>query len=123
MKPTIRVKCPTCGDVNNVSAETDVCPKCKRPMGLSGEGSIYIYRQGSFYGAGGAFGLYLNGQPFGTYILHSAVGMSRGCRDLQVTITPEQPVAYTKVYIKPGFWTNSFVIEPMDPALLELDKA
>ena len=137
MKPTIRVKCPSCGDVNNVSVETDICPKCKQPMGLSGEGSIYIYRQGSFYGAGGAFGLYLNGQPygyignrellrlplkFGTYILHSAVGMSRGCRDLQVTITPEQPVAYTKVYIKPGFWTNSFVIEPMDPALLELGK-
>lgn len=57
---------------------------------------------------------------FGTYIIHSAVGMSRKCRDLQVTISPENPVAYTKVYIKPGFWANSFVVEPLDPKLLDL---
>lgn len=34
------------------------------------------------------------------------------CTDLTVNITPENPVAYAKVYIKPGFWANSFVIEP-----------
>ena len=57
---------------------------------------------------------------YGTYNIHSAVGMSRKCQDLQVTITPENPVAYTKVYIKPGFWANSFVVEYVDPATLEL---
>ena len=46
--------------------------------------------------------------------------MNRKCRDLEVNITPENPVAYTKVYIKAGFWTNSFVVEPVDPSLLDL---
>ena len=79
--------------------------------------------------------MYINGEPyghignkellrlplkFGTYNIHSAVGMSRKCQDLQVTISPEHPVAYTKVYIKAGFWANSFVVEPVDPKLLDL---
>lgn len=133
MTAKIRVKCPHCGDASNVNSVNDICPECKKPLGLAPEGSIYIYRQGSFYGVAGKFGLYINGEPygfignkellclplkFGTYNIHSAVGMSRKCRDLQVTITPENPVAYTKVYIKPGFWTNSFVVEPLDPRLL-----
>lgn len=131
----VRVKCPYCGEANNVSAMNEPCRKCKQPQNMKGEGSIYIYRQGSFYGIAGGFGLYLNGVPyghignrellripvpFGTYNIHSAVGMSRECRDLVVNITPETPVAFTKVYIKPGFWTNSFVVEFMDPNLLEL---
>jgi hypothetical protein len=95
---------------------------------------IYLYRQGSFYGVAGAFSLYINGVdfggignkellciplPYGTYNIHCAAGMSRKCRDLVVTLSPEMPQAYTKVYIKPGFWTNSFVVEPMDPRLLQ----
>ena len=59
--------------------------------------------------------------PYGTYNIHSAVGMSRKCRDMQVTLTPEYPNAYAKVYMRSGFWTNSFVIEPLDPALLNLE--
>ena len=134
MEARIRVKCPHCAHVSNVQSVNDYCPKCRRPLDLQPEGSIYIYRQGSFYGVAGGFGLYINGEPygyignrellrlplkFGTYNIHSAVGMSRKCRDLQVTISPECPVAYTKVYIKPGFWTNSFVIEPHpNPSLL-----
>jgi len=135
MSAKIRIKCPHCGEVKNVSSVNDICPKCKQPLGLSEEGSIYIYRQGSPYGIAGGFGLFINNQPygyignkellrlplkFGTYIIHSAVGMSRKCKDLQVTISPENPVAYTKVYIKPGFWANSFVVEPVDPKLLDL---
>ena len=135
MSAKIRIKCPHCGDANNVYAINEPCPKCKQPMGLVEEGCIYVYRQGSPYGIAGGFGLYLNGQPyghignrellrlplrFGTYNIHSAVGMSRKCRDLQVTISPAYPVAYVKVYIKPGFWANSFVVEPVDPNLLEL---
>ncbi len=133
MQAKLRMKCPHCGDVNNVRPDVQVCPKCKKPVSLCPEACIYLYRQGSFYGVGGGFGLFINNMPYGyignrellciplpygTYTIHSAVGMSRKCRDLQVTLTPQNRVAYTKVYIKPGFWTNSFVIEPMDPALL-----
>lgn len=135
MSAKIRIKCPHCNEAENISSVNEVCPNCKKPLDLSQEGKIYIYRQGSFYGIAGGFGLFINNQPygyignkellcipvpFGTYNIHSAVGMSRKCRDLQVTISPENPVAYTKVYIKPGFWTNSFVVEPVDPNLLEL---
>lgn len=135
MSAKIRIKCPHCNEVSNVLSVNGTCPECSKPLELSEEGSIYIYRQGSFYGIAGGFGLFINGEPFGyignkellripvkfgTYNIHSAVGMSRKCRDLQVTITPENPVAYTKVYIKPGFWTNSFVVEPLDPKLLDL---
>ena len=135
MAAKIRVKCPHCGEASNVFTTNDPCPKCHQPMGIIEEGNIYIYRQGSFYGIAGGFGLYINEVPFGhignkellripvrygTYNIHSAVGMSRKCRDLLVTISPENPVAFTKVYIKPGFWTNSFVVEYVDPNLLDL---
>ena len=135
MAAKLRVKCPHCGDAENAFSVNDVCPKCKQPYGLSDEGSIYINRQGSVYGVAGSFGIYINEQPFGyignkellripvkfgTYTIHSAVGMSRKCRDLTVTVTPENPAVYTKVYIKPGFWANSFVVEYVDPNLLDL---
>lgn len=135
MAAKIRIKCPHCGEAENLLSISDSCPKCKKPLGLEEEGSIYIYRQGSPYGIAGGFGLYINDIPygyignkellripvkFGTYNLHSAVGMSRKCRDLQVTVTPENSSVYAKVYIKPGFWANSFVIEYVDPALLDL---
>ena len=135
MSAKIRIKCPLCGEAKNVHSINEVCPECHNPMNIAEEGNIYIYRQGSPYGIAGGFGLFLNGQPygyignkellripvrFGTYNIHSAVGMSRKCQDLQVTITPENPVAYTKVYIKPGFWANSFVIEYVDPNKLDL---
>ena len=50
--------------------------------------------------------------PEGTYTLRVAVGMSRKCNDFTVTLTPENRFANAKVWIKPGFWANSFVIEP-----------
>lgn len=135
MAAKIRVVCPHCKEASNVHSINDVCPECKKPLGIEEEGSIYVYRQGSPYGIAGGFGLYLNTVPsghignkellrfplkFGTYNIHCAVGMSRKCQDLQVTISPENPVAYTKVYIKPGFWANSFVVEYVDPKLLDL---
>ena len=135
MAAKIRVKCQHCKEVNNVNSVNDPCPKCGQALGVEEEGNIYIYRQGSPYGIAGGFGLYINEQPygyignrellripvkFGTYNIHSAVGMSRKCRDLQVTISPENPAVYTKVYIKPGFWTTSFVVEYVDPNLLDL---
>lgn len=132
----IRIKCAHCGNVANIRPGDAQCPKCKKPLNISEEGKIYLYRQGSFYGMAGAFGVYINGEPFGhignkealcmplpygTYTLHSAVGMSRKCRDLEVTLSPESPNAYAKVYMRPGFWANSFVIEPLDPSLLNLE--
>ncbi len=135
MAAKIRIKCPLCGEASNVHPGTNVCPECKRPIEIPQEAAIYLYRQGSAYGIAGKFGVYLNGQPyghignkellcipvkFGSYNIHSAVGMSRKCQDLVVNLSAEHPVAYTKVYIKPGFWTNSFVVEPVDPKLLDL---
>ncbi len=131
----LRVKCPTCGEVLNITPGNEVCNKCKQSIPVSPEGCVYLYRQGSPYGIAGGFGIYINGEPighianketlcfplpYGTYSFHCAVGMSRKCQDLQITLTPENRQAYAKVYIKPGFWANSFVIEPMDPQLLNL---
>ena len=135
MAAKIRIKCPHCKKAANVFPNNTVCPECKKPVQLPPDGCIYLYRQGSPYGVAGGFGIYLNGEPYGhignkellcfplpygTYTIHCAVGMSRKCRDMQITLSPENRVAYTKVYIKPGFWANSFVIEPVDPKLLDL---
>ena len=135
MAAKMRFKCPHCGEIVNARPDATQCPECHRPVSMQAPAYIYLYRQGSFYGVAGGFGVYINGQPFGyignkellcipvaygSYTLHCAVGMSRECRDMVVNLTPQCPVAYTKVYIKPGFWTNSFVIEPVDPGLLDL---
>ena len=135
MAAKIRVLCPHCQKAENVHSTNEICPSCKKPLGIEEEGGIYIYRQGSPYGIAGGFGIYLNNQPYGyignkellriplkygTYNIHCAVGMSRKCRDMVVVLSPENPVAFTKVYIKPGFWTNSFVVEPVDPNKLDL---
>lgn len=135
MAAKLRVKCPHCGAVENVASGSAPCPKCGKSLDISPDACVYLYRQGSPYGVAGGFGIYINGEayghignketlcfplPYGTYTLHCAVGMSRKCRDLQVNLSPENRQAYTKVYIKPGFWANSFVIEPIDPKLLDL---
>lgn len=125
MANLLRVKC-SCGHVMN-AVPGSVCGKCKQPLDIPGDALISLYRKGSPYGIAGGFGIYINGEPmghignretvripvkYGTYNLHVAVGMSRRCNDMQVTLTPEKRFAYAKVWIKPGFWTNSFVIEP-----------
>ncbi len=135
MSAKIRMKCPHCNEVFNLAPGNSICPKCRQSVETNTEANIYLYRQGSPYGVAGGFGIYINGNPaghignrellrfplpYGTYNIHCAVGMSRKCRDMQVTLTPESNVAYLKVYIKPGFWANSFVIEPVDPRLLDL---
>ena len=135
MAAKIRIKCPHCGEAQNVHTEAGTCDECKKPYDFSEGGNIYVYRQGSPIGIAGGFGLYLNSQPYGyignkellripvkygTYNLHVAAGMSRKCQDMEVTISPENPVAYTKVHMRSGFWTNSFVVEPLDPKLLDL---
>lgn len=128
MSNELRVKC-ACGHVAN-AAPGSVCPKCKQPLPFPEDGLISIYRKGSPLGIAGGFGLYLNGEPigyignretvkipvaYGSYTLHVAAGMNRRCTDLTIAITPENRYAYAKVWMKPGFWTNSFVIEPASP--------
>ncbi len=124
-----RIKC-ACGNVAN-AAPGQVCPKCKRPYEFPQAGGyIQLYRKGSPMGIASGFGLYLNDQPlgyignketvkmpvpFGTHKLHVAVGMSRKCTDLMINVTPQAPRAFVKVWMKPGFWTNSFVLEPASP--------
>lgn len=133
MAAKLRLKCPNCGKIVNTDASA-ICPECKTAIALP-EGKVYLYRQGSPYGVAGGFGIYVNGEPYGfignketlcfclpygSYTFHCAVGMSRKCRDLVINLTPEMTEAFAKVYIKAGFWANSFVIEPMDPKLLNL---
>ncbi len=121
----LRIKC-NCGLVQD-TAEGNVCPKCKQPVNIPKDGMIHLYRKGSPLGVASGFGIYINSVPlghiankqtvsipvsFGTYTLHVAVGMNRKCKDLTINITPENPVGYAKVYMKAGFWANSFVVEP-----------
>ncbi|MBE5804890.1 MAG: hypothetical protein E7316_10320 [Clostridiales bacterium] len=125
MAKLYRVKC-SCGNVIN-AAPGNVCPKCGQPLKFPEGGMISLYRKGSPLGVAGGFDIYINNEPFGhignretvhipvsygTYNLHVAVGMSRRCTDLVVNVTPENRQAYAKVWMRPGFWTNSFVIEP-----------
>lgn len=134
MPAKTRIKCPVCKKVSNIPENSSVCPECKKTIEVSSDACIYLYRQGSPYGIAGGFGIYINGEPYGyignkellrfplpygTYTLHCAVGMSRKCKDMEITFTPDNKEVYAKVYIKPGFWANSFVIEPLDPKLLK----
>lgn len=125
---SLRVKCP-CGNVMNAQPGA-YCTKCRAPLNIPADGAIYLYRKGSFFGIAGGFGLYIDGQPmgyignretvcipvtYGQHTLHVAAGMNRRCNDLIINITPMNRCAYTKVWMKPGFFTNSFVLEVSTP--------
>lgn len=126
MPSKFRLCCPNCKKVFDAPRDA-TCPKCKAPVSVPDEGMIQIYRKGSPLGVAVGFGVYLNGQPsgkiankesvciplpYGRYTVHIASGMNRRCNDPVVELTPDNPVVYLKVYMKPGFWTNSFVLEP-----------
>lgn len=121
-----RVKC-ACGHVMNAQPG-DCCPKCNQPVMFCPDGLLSLYRMGNFFGIANGFSVYIDGEPmgrignretihvplpFGTHNLHIACGMSRRCNDYLFTLTPNFRNVYAKVWIKPGFWTNSFVIEPV----------
>ncbi|MDO4748337.1 MAG: hypothetical protein Q4A12_04070 [Eubacteriales bacterium] len=120
----LRVKC-SCGEVVN-GVPGSICPRCKQPLVFPEDAAIYLYRKGSPLGIAGGFGIYINGEPYGhignketlcfplkygSYNLHIATGMNRRCNDLVFNLSPEHRIAYTKVWMKPGFWSNSFVLE------------
>lgn len=135
MPAKVRIKCPNCQNVANLHEGEFFCNKCGAPSVVTNGGSIYLYRQGSPIGIAGGFGIYINGEPyghigntellriplpFGTYNLHVAAGLNRKCNDMTIILSPQCNVAYVKVSMKMGFWTNSFVLEPVDPNLLNL---
>ncbi len=87
MTGRFRVRCPGCGNVTDIN--TDIpCPKC-------GNTSYSV--------------------PFGTHNVRMTAGMSRKCVDMTLTLTPQAPVGYLKAHIKPGFISNTVVIEPAMP--------
>ena len=125
----LRVKCTHCGHVDN-TVPGGLCPECHQPYDIPGDAVIYLYRKGSPMGIAGGFGIYINGEPFGhignretlcipvkygAHNLHVAMGVALRCNDLLITLTPQNRFAYVKVWMKPGFWTNSFVLEPSTP--------
>ncbi len=128
MATTLRVKC-SCGEVLNTTPGS-YCPKCKQPLYIPEDAVIYLYRKGSPLGIAGGFGIYINGEPmgfignketicipvkYGMHTLHVARGMNRKCNDLHINLTPQNRRAYAKVWMRPGFWTNSFVLEVARP--------
>lgn len=135
MAAKLRIKCPHCGKIGNIIPANPLCPSCANPIAIPGDACIYLYRQGSPIGIAGGFGLYLNNQPFGhignqellcfplpygKYNLHVATGMNRRCNDMLIELTPHNRCVYYKVHMRMGFWTNSFVLEPVDPKLLDI---
>ncbi|MCQ2466881.1 MAG: hypothetical protein MJ166_05115 [Clostridia bacterium] len=125
----LRFKCASCGNVFDIPGGAATCPKCNTPV--NGEmGTIQLYRMGSPIGAAVGIGLYINGAPYGhvankgminvmvpygTYKIHATLGMTRRCKDLEVTLTPEANVCFVKARVKAGFWTNTVIIEPAKP--------
>ena len=134
MAANLRIKCPNCKKVENAPNGTVFCTNCGTRVVPEAGGTLYLYRQGSPIGIAGGFGIYINGEPYGhignrellriplpygTYNLHCAAGMNRECTDMIITFTPQANVTYIKVSMKMGAWTNKFILEPVDPNLLE----
>ena len=125
MSKLLRVKCPGCGEVFDVAANSN-CPKCNNFVTIPGDGVLQLYRMGSPVGIAVGYGIYINGQPYGhlgncesiriplpygTYNIHCTCGMTRKCDDLVVNITPDNNHAYAKAHIKMGFWSNKLQVE------------
>ncbi len=125
-----RVKCSKCGNVLDVTGSLP-CPKCGTAIDVNLGGMIQLYRMGSPIGVAAGYGIYLDGQPighiankqsllipipFGNHQLHMTCGMTRRCQDLLFNVAPESPNVYVKAHIKPGFWTNTIIVEFADPA-------
>lgn len=125
-----RLKCPSCGNVFD-SAGTVPCSRCGTMIDVNAGGMIQVYRMGSPIGVAVGYGIYLDGQPighlankqsllipvpFGNHQLHMTCGMTRRCKDLFFSVTPQSPKIWIKAHIKPGFWTNSVVIEFANPS-------
>ena len=124
MSQLLRIKCPSCGNVQDILGNS-TC-SCGNPLVLPGDGVIQMYRMGSPFGIAVGFGIYLNDipmgylanadsiripVPYGHYKVHMTQGMSRKCVDQEFDITPVERIVYLKAHINVGFITNKIVIE------------
>lgn len=129
MALTYRVKCPTCGKVQNLP-RSGPCVDCGETLKVNQQGAIALYRMGNFIGAVSGYGIYLNGQPYGaignretiilplpygSYRLHIVCGMNRQCNDPVIRLTPKDPFVCLKVHVRLGFNSNRYIIQRVDP--------
>ena len=135
MSKLLRYKCKTCNKVEEYDS-ADFCPKCGNKF-VNSEGMVQIYRMGSPLGVAVGYGIYINGEPYGhlgntettriplaygTYNFHFTCGMTRKCKDVSITLSPEKPKAYIKARIKMGFWTNTIIAEEVSESDMPLIK-
>ena len=126
-----RVKCSHCGTVYD-SGYTGTCPKCGTPhnIDLVNNGIIHLYRMGHFSGSMNGLAIYINGEGMGhvantgsalielapgNYNLHCAIGMTRKCDDLKLTIEPGKTIC-VKSQLKMGAFTNQILLHVVDPS-------
>ena len=127
-----RMKCPACGNVQNLNG-SGPCAKCGAPLDVNQPASITLYRMGNVMGVATGFGIYLNEQPcgaianretvtiplpYGEYKMHIVCGMNRKCNDPVVNLTPQDPHVCAKVHMKMGFIQNKIIIERVDPSTM-----
>ena len=135
MAKIYRMKCPVCGEVQNLKA-SGPCKKCGAQLAVEQPAAIALYRRGNFMGSANGFGIYINEQPYGAignrenliiplpygdYKLHVVCGMNRKCNDPVVSLTPQDPYVCMKVHMKMGFISNSFILERADPSTMPQD--
>ena len=126
----LRIKCPSCGTVQDIQASGAACKKCSGALILPEDGVIQIYRMGNPMGCAVGFGVYLNEIPmghlgnteqiripvsFGHYTLHMTHGTNRKCQDAEFDITPDNRVVCLKAHLKMGFISNKVIIEQASP--------
>lgn len=127
MSALLRLRCPSCGEMQEIAADNTPCKKCSTPLSAVNMGVLQLYRMGSPIGVAVGYGIYLNtlpyghvgntetvriALPYGTYNLHCTCGMTRKCEDFSFTLSPSVPCIYAKASIKMGFWTNKINITP-----------
>lgn len=126
MSKLLRAKCANCGDVSDIPANYTPCKKCGKPLDISGDAVIQIYRMGSPIGMAVGYGIYINEHPcghignkesiriplpYGTYTLRFTCGLTRKCEGVTITLSEEKRHAFVKAHIKMGFWSNKVVAE------------
>ena len=121
-----RVKCPSCGKVQDIPANGNC--GCGAPLSVFNDGCIRIYRMGNPIGIAVGMGIYIDNQPYGLlgntetvmiplsagrHLLHMTHGMNRRCTDVTFDIAPgSNTLLCYKAHIRMGAFSNTVVIEP-----------